>query len=60
MKKVKALSFILCLLLASVSLLACGGPGSGPTLPGFQDGKKNLVFFIYDNEALYNGLAEEF
>lgn len=60
MKKYKS---ILCMAIAglmSLSCAACGGKQINRKLPGYVDGKKNLVFFVYDNEDVYEELASAF
>lgn len=58
MKKLKR---AVCLLLLLAMVLAVTGcHTNNRKLPGFEDGKKNIVFFVFDNETLYEELAEEF
>lgn len=57
MKCIRKIVSMVLLLTLILTLAACR---PNKQLPGFQDGKKNVVFFVYDNETLYEELATEF
>ena len=58
MKK-KILAVCLAMLLIGLMVLP-GCSESERKLPGWVDGKKNLIFYVFDQVEYYNEIADEF